>query len=883
MRFWKKSLMARLVSYFLLLSLMTVGVVSYIAFFNAREALKQAIFQQLRVAATAREDELNRWVRDQSNDIFFITQWPGVQSAAATLMQNEEDTPVYQTAYTDLLQTFRMVTIRRPDLQEILLLTDVGGKAVVATSEMYVGTYHVDYSYFIEGRFGTYVQKVEASPTTARPSMIISAPLRSSDGQRLGVIAAQVNLSRMDRIILKRTGLGETGETYLVDKYGMFVSGERFGRHGYRESIHSVGIDAALQGFNGEALYQNYEGNDVIGVYRWLEDQDLALLVEMEQSEAFAPARRLATIILSVGILSAGILTVGVYVLARQIARPILAITDTAVQVAAGNLYPQAPVVTEDEIGVLATTFNQMTAQMRQLYETIRQREAYFRTLIEHASDIITIVNSQGIIGYVSPSVERVLGYPPEAMTNCHMRDFLHPDDLTSFLQMLTRIPGDICFTEYQMQHQDGSWRVLESVGRHFAIAAGEGSLLLNSRDITERKYAEEALRASEQRLNTVMTNLPVTLFAFDTEGVFTLSKGKGLEVLNLSDDQIVGQSIFTLYQSTPSILEDTRRVLAGETFTATTELSGLVFETWYTPLFDQQGVVIGATGVSIDVTERKKIEAFQKAKEAAEAANLAKSTFLANMSHELRTPLNAIIGYSEMLLEDAQETDDTMLTADLEKIQTAGQHLLALINDILDISKIEAGRMELELEHFDVAALVENVMTTSHPLIQKNGNALEIVYNEAPGCIVADQLKVRQVLFNLLSNAAKFTQHGHITLTVERLNGLQPEEEVIVFRVSDTGIGMTKEQMARLFTSFTQADASTTRRYGGTGLGLVISRHFCQMMGGDIQVESVYGEGSTFTVQLPTLVQNTALHQDGSTEELAPQDGTLHALETSQ
>ncbi len=236
-----------------------------------------------------------------------------------------------------------------------------------------------------------------------------------------------------------------------------------------------------------------------------------------------------------------------------------------------------------------------------------------------------------------------------------------------------------------------------------------------------------------------------------------------------------------------------------------------------------------------------------------AEAANQAKSAFLANMSHELRTPLNAIIGYSEMLTETAEDAGAEDFLDDLHKIHTAGKHLLSLINDIMDISKIEAGKMDLYLETFSVRDLVQDVVNTIEPLMATNANTFEWDLDPDAGYMHADVTKVRQTLFNLLSNAAKFTDHGTVRLRATR--ELRDGQPWVVFEVRDTGIGLTEEQQARLFQAFTQADASTTRKYGGTGLGLAISKRFCQMMGGDITVESAYGQGAAFTVELPGLV----------------------------
>jgi len=274
----------------------------------------------------------------------------------------------------------------------------------------------------------------------------------------------------------------------------------------------------------------------------------------------------------------------------------------------------------------------------------------------------------------------------------------------------------------------------------------------------------------------------------------------------------------------------------------------------------DLDGERVGLMGLYHDVSE------LLRARQGAEDANSAKSQFLANMSHELRTPLNAIIGYSEMLQEDAEDAGQQAFVPDLERIHSAGKHLLALINDILDLSKIEAGKMELYREDFEVEAMVRDVATTVRPLIEKNSNRLELVFGADLGTMHSDLTRTRQILLNLLSNACKFTENGTITLEVSR-------SDVMEFRVADTGIGMTAEQLERLFEAFSQADITTASKYGGTGLGLAISRRFCQMMGGDIEVASEPGKGSAFTVRLPVSVP-----QEAEQPELVGEGGDGHA-----
>ncbi|HKO70199.1 MAG TPA: response regulator [Bradyrhizobium sp.] len=275
-----------------------------------------------------------------------------------------------------------------------------------------------------------------------------------------------------------------------------------------------------------------------------------------------------------------------------------------------------------------------------------------------------------------------------------------------------------------------------------------------------------------------------------------------------------------------------------------------------------------GTVAVYSDITElRTQNLELEEARELSEVANRTKSQFLANMSHELRTPLNAIIGYSEILQEDAVDNGQEQLVPDLKKIEGAGRHLLGLINDILDLSKVEAGKMDVFIEEIDLSSLLDEVKSIIAPLVAKNGNELEVRLADHVGKMRSDRTKLKQCLLNVLSNASKFTQDGKLTVQVRRFETDGPKIEIVI---SDTGIGMNEDQIGRLFQAFSQADASTTKKFGGTGLGLAITRHFCRLLGGDISVASQPGVGSSFTIVLPD--------QAAEPESLKPVESALEA-----
>ncbi|EIJ41095.1 PAS domain S-box [Beggiatoa alba B18LD] len=463
--------------------------------------------------------------------------------------------------------------------------------------------------------------------------------------------------------------------------------------------------------------------------------------------------------------------------------------------------------------------------------------------------------------------------------------------------QLISRIRSYLRFIEQEREHNQELENKVQKRTAELQAARDE----LEQR-VRERTAEIEQL-SRQNRL--ILEAVGEGIYGVDLAGRTTFINPAATMMLGYSASELKGLHQHEVIHyahadGTPYLFEESpiyQALQTGNTYQVTDEVfwrknaSFFPVEYTVTPILEN-GEITGAVLLFRDITERKQVEqamktakeAAEKAQLAAEAANMTKSQFLANMSHELRTPLNAIIGYSEILHEEASEVGHTHYLEDLNKIQVAGRHLLGLINDVLDLSKIEAGKMQFSLEEVDLNTLIAEVESTVKPLVEKKENVLIIERVSELGKMQTDATKLRQMLLNLLSNAAKFTDNGKIRFTIQQYH--EANADWISFKIADNGIGITPEQQAKLFQPFTQADASTTRKYGGTGLGLAITKQFAEMLGGNISIHSEFGHGSEFIIQLPTQISIEQLQQlaeSSVTEPSKEGDGVVLVIDDDE
>jgi PAS domain S-box-containing protein len=511
---WRTRLASRLALSFLVPALAMAGVASGVTIVQARAALRESAYERLRAAAAVREAQLARWVDEQASTLRFLATLPEVRAGAISLAEGRQD-----AAADTLGALLHRSVLSQGGYARLAVLAARTGKVTTSSDSSIIGDHRVSERYFAEGRDSLVIQHVYPSPSTGRPTLTIAYPIRDGAGRTVAVLAGDANLKRIEEVIADRAGLGTTGEAYLIDRYHEFVSGARYGHGAYPRGVHTSTIDYAVRGASGAGIYRNYAGTEVIGIYQWLPKQQLALFAEMHTDEAFAPARRLAWAILGSGLLAALALGLGITFVARQIARPVLAIADAAQAVAGGDLNATAPVRTRDEIGRLAVAFNVMTARLRALYggleaqvrateEAARATEEgrrLLRAVIDHLPALVAVKDLEGRYVVVNAGFSTLNGAAPEEMLGRHTRDVMSGPRAEQVMEAdAVALSGTSTLAREETVTLDGEERtflasrfpLLDDQGRVYALGAV-------ATDITEIKRLQMQL-LHQQKLEAV-------------------------------------------------------------------------------------------------------------------------------------------------------------------------------------------------------------------------------------------------------------------------------------------------------------------------------------------------------------------------------------------
>jgi len=746
-------------------------------------------------------------------------------------------------------------------------------------------------------------QRVEGLQAMVRGQVSLIDAVARFDQQHSGSGSWDATLKQIVDGYSRLGGFGKTGEFVLGhrrDDQIEFLSEFRFDKKDARKIIpfttdRASPMRRALNNEPGWMIGLDYRGELVLAAFQPIKELNLGLVAKLDMREVTAPFIKTAATAL--GIAAVVVIIGGLLVL--RMARPMV--------------------------------------------RRIEESQKRFRTLLESAPDAMVIIDASGTIVMVNRRTEELFGYSRDEITGQPIEQLMpqrfretHPERIRSFFSNPSARPMGSGLELFGCSRTGREFPVEISLS---PIETEDGALVASSlRDITERKQAEEKLKAlnaniETQRRTEIALNKLSELLRCEQEmgnlasvivhqlahyldlqfaALFVLRDGNtyvreaaygyprqgGINNFE-SGDGLLGQIVIDAAPLKVNNIPEYAQLALGlgtiapsglliyplvhdEMVVAVLELAGLrPLDEGQRDWLDKASEGLAVTiRLVLDLEQRNRAEKeLAEARDAAEKANKAKSGFLANMSHELRTPMNAILGYSEMLMEDARDVGQDDFIPDLKKINQAGSHLLSLINDVLDLSKIESGRMEVFAEDIDVGALIDQVAGTAQPLMTRNNNKFKIERGEQLGNAHQDITKLRQSLLNMLSNAAKFTHEGTITLRTERKS--QADGEWLMFSVNDTGIGIPADKLEHVFEEFSQADTSTTRNYGGTGLGLPISRRFCQMLGGDLTVRSSAGEGSTFTMRVPVRLPGTDAEMPVATMPIKT-DTELEALRVS-
>jgi signal transduction histidine kinase/HAMP domain-containing protein len=797
-----------LLTAFLVLAIVPLSAVSWYATRRERRDIQREVTAKLSSVATVMEARVREWTESRLSGLGVIASLPSARASAAALVSDanrvEEGTvdPTARNALRSQLETL----LGQDEAFRRLAFLDLQGRPLVSTSA--VVAFPDEMTSLLREKTSVHVESLD--PSTER-GVVLTHQIVSSAGEPLGALVGWLDLGVLSSHLGVPAGLGDESEVYLVDAHRAALPQGRI--------VRSSGIDAALSGEPQEGLYQSYTGVPVIGVYRWMPDLELALVAEQAQEDAFAVTDNVTAAIVGASLLVALATAIIAAVVTRQITQPVVRLTESALSIAEGDLAQQVPITSRDEIGILTYVFNRMVAELKSLYDDLEAKVAQRTAMLQKANYQIqrraiqlaaTVQVSQAATSILEPAelLKQVVRLVHDRFGYSYVGVYLADEDTAGEDRCLHLREGTGAGESVQSaKAQPVSLQVVptqpglierrgdiasEMVGRAIreATLTGEPAVVSWSSERAEELFSSPYIRAEAA--------LPLKLGGMG--GIPEQTIGV-LDILNTESD---------------AFDEDAIRVLQNVANQITIALENA-------RVYEKQKET---------ARRLQRIESFR-------------SRFLAHMSHELREPLTNIIGFSRLLLKGLGGPITSGQRQDLQIIYANSQHLLGLINDLLDVSQIEAGMMELHFQSFELSGIIESVMATTSALVRDKDIELRQEIEDLP-LVKADVARVRQVLLKLLTNAAKFTERGYIIVRA------WSEDHQVLVSVSDTGKGISLEDQQRVFERFEQGKLGNGGRPNGAGLGLALSKEFVEMHGGEIWVESAVGEGATFMFSLP-------------------------------
>jgi len=809
---------------FLLLAIVPLVVIGYMAYDSGRQSIVRDVKAHLESVAILKEQEIQNWVKHLEDTITWLATSPQTTSDAATLATHTAGDPEYLAAHDSLVAEFRRMAALG-HMSPLFLLESASGQIIASSDTSWEGQIRETEPWFIQGKTSTYVSDILHSLALGRPTMVIAAPVTDSAGQLLGVLAGHADLEALSEIVLERSGLGETGETYLVNKGNLLLTEPRF-KPGvaFKKWVFTEGANRALEGESGVGLYLDYGEEPVIGVYRWLEDRDMALLAEINQLEAFTPVVALRNIVLGIGVgVALVVATLGVF-FARTITEPVRQLVRGAEQIGRGNLDYRIEVRGRDEIGQLATAFTDMAAKRKRAEQALRESEQWLSTTLKSIGDAVIATDAQGLVTLMNPVAENLIGWgEAEAMGK----------PLEDVFDIINEQTGERAENPVARVLREG---IVVGLANHTVLIARDGTkrpiadsgapmrdeqgniigTVMVFRDVTERKRVEEELRQHRDHLEELVEERAGELQRTNEQLEAEVAERKRAE-------EELKQTMAELEASRAAALnmmadaEEARRAVEQ-----------------------------ASEGLKREIAERKRTQA------ELERSNVELERFAYIASHDLQEPLRMVASFTELLAKRYKDQLDDDAHEFIGYATDGAKRMQVLLNDLLTFSRV--GTRGKPFEPTDCEAVLDQAVSNLRMAVEESG---AVVTHDPLPTLKADDVQLVRLFQNLIDNAIKFRREDppRVHVSAQPLPLPQAGEGRgggdWLFSVRDNGIGIDPQYHERIFVIFQRLHGA---EYRGTGAGLAICKKIVERHGGRIWVESESGKGSTFYFTIPMI-----------------------------